>query len=95
MKEAAENKNQFLSNAPFSSSTIQNDKAFQILGEFKEVTKVQRQREEKQKFGVELFKINYIPSSDLEFMEKEIQNLEMVWQHKELWDKRWREIMTQ
>lgn len=35
-----------------------------------------------------------MPSTDLEFVEKEIQNLEMVWQHKESWDKRWNNIMN-
>ncbi len=40
MKEAAENKALFCQNAPFSSSTASNDKAFQILAEFKEITKV-------------------------------------------------------
>jgi dynein heavy chain len=38
-----------------------------------------RKREDNMKFGVDLFKINYVPSSDLEFMEKEITNLETVW----------------
>jgi dynein heavy chain len=42
---------------------------------------------------VELFKINYVPSTDLEFVEKEILNLEAVWLHKEQWDKRLKEIM--
>ncbi len=47
MKEASENKTQFLTNAPFSSSTVSNEKAFLILAEYKEVTKLQRAREEK------------------------------------------------
>lgn len=35
------------------------------------------------KFGFDLFKISYIPSQDLEFMEKEITQLVNIWKTKE------------
>lgn len=92
-KESAENKGRFLNDAPFSSTTITNDKAFQLLAQFKEETLSLRQREEMQRFGVELFKINYIPSAELEFVEREIESLEKVWNHKESWDNRYKQIM--
>lgn len=44
------------------------------------------------KFGVEFLKINYIPSPDLEFVEKEMDALFNVWTLKESWDKKWEEI---
>lgn len=72
-KESSENKTRFQNDAPFTSTTITNDKAFQLLAQFKEDTKNLRSREEQQKFGVELFKINYIPSADLEYVEREIE----------------------
>jgi dynein heavy chain len=44
------------------------------------------------KFGVDLFKIQYVPSPDLEYVEKEIANLEKVWKQKDEWDSRWEGI---
>jgi len=44
------------------------------------------------KFGVDLFKISYVPSPDLEYVEKEIAQLEKVWKQKDEWDLRWEEI---
>ena len=44
------------------------------------------------KFGFDLFKINYGTSPDLEFLEKEISNLEEVWNTKEDWDKYYEKI---
>jgi dynein heavy chain len=38
------------------------------------------------KFGFDLFKFNYLPSPDLEFMEKEIAQLSYIWHTKEEWD---------
>jgi len=38
------------------------------------------------KFGFDLFKINYGVSPDLEFLEKELGNLEEVWNTKVEWD---------
>jgi dynein heavy chain len=35
------------------------------------------------KFGFDLFKINYVPSPDLEYVEKEIAYLEDVWNTKD------------
>lgn len=51
-----------------------------------------RKREETMKFGVDLFKISYVPSPDLEYVEKEIAQLEKVWKQKDEWDLRWEEI---
>lgn len=42
------------------------------------------------KFGFDLFTINYVPSPELEFMEKEIANLEDVWNTKEKWDQQYK-----
>lgn len=44
------------------------------------------------KFGFDLFKISYIPSPDLEFMEKEIGSLMTIWKMKEEWDQYIRNI---
>lgn len=65
---------------------MNNEKAFSHLHEAKENTKILRKREDTMKFGFDLFKINYIPSPDLEYMEKEIASLEDVWNTKEEWD---------
>jgi dynein heavy chain len=44
------------------------------------------------KFGFDLFKINYVPSPDLEYVEKEITSLEDVWNTKENWDNKYKDF---
>ncbi len=44
------------------------------------------------KFGFELFKIAYDQSEELDYVEKEIENLEKVWRLKDDWDKEWDEV---
>ncbi len=72
MKETSDQKVVFQSNAPYQAANMDNDRAFMLLNEFKENVKTQRKREETMKFGFDLFKINYVPSPDLEYVEKEI-----------------------
>jgi len=72
MKETSDNKALFIGNAPYSSNNIQSEKAFQILLDYKEQVKLLRKREDQMKFGVDLFKISYVPSPDIEFVEKEM-----------------------
>ena len=38
------------------------------------------------KFGFNLFQINYITSQDLEYVEKEINNLKDIWKKRDEWD---------
>ena len=71
-----------------------NDKAFSIIQEQKENIKNLRKREEQMKFGFDLFKINYGTSPDLEFLEKEISNLEEVWNTKEEWDRYYEKVQN-
>lgn len=71
---------------------MDNDRAFMLLNEFKDNVKTQRKREENMKFGFDLFKINYVPSPDLEYVEKEISSLEDVWNTKENWDNKYKEF---
>lgn len=49
-----------------------NDRASLILNEYQDSVKAYRKKEESMKFGFDLFKISYVPSPDLEFMEKEM-----------------------
>lgn len=44
-----------------------------ILQEYADSVKGYRKKEESMKFGFDLFKISYVPSSDLEFIEKEME----------------------
>ena len=44
------------------------------------------------KFGFDLFKIDYPASSDLDAIEKNIDNLEEVWGLKNFWNQRWEEL---
>lgn len=71
---------------------LANEKAFQILNEYKEQVKQLRKKEQNMKFGFELFNINYAPSAELESVEKEISNLEDVWKTKDKWDRQWEEV---
>lgn len=63
-----------------------------ILNEYKENSKGLRKREETMKFGFDLFKISYVPSPDLEYVEKEITALEDVWNTKEEWEQKYKEF---
>lgn len=69
---------------------MDNERAFMILNEYKEMGKSLRKREETMKFGFDLFKINYVSSPDLEYVEKEINQLEDVWKTKEEWDQKYK-----
>jgi dynein heavy chain len=72
MKETSDSKIVFQINAPYQATNMDNDQAFMRLNEYKENAKTLRKREETMKFGFDLFKINYVPSPDLEYVEKEI-----------------------
>lgn len=86
IKETSDGKIVFQSNAPYQATNMDNERAFMILNEYKENSKGLRKREETMKFGFDLFKISYVPSPDLEYVEKEITALEDVWNTKEEWE---------
>jgi len=65
MKETGDNKALFIGNAPYHSREMTSDKAIGILIEYRDSAKQLRKREENMKFGVDLFKIAYVPSPDL------------------------------
>jgi len=65
MKETGDNKALFIGNAPYHSREMTSDKAIGILIEYRDTAKQLRKREENMKFGVDLFKIAYVPSPDL------------------------------
>ena len=69
-KETGDNKYAFQIHAPFSSNGITTEKANSTLNEYRDLTKALRKREEKMRFGVDLFKISYAPSADLEYVEQ-------------------------
>ena len=95
IKETSENKIQFINNAPFSTNGIDsNEKAFAALNDFKEQVKQLRKREEGMKFGFDLFKIHQPPNPDLDYVEKEIDNLEEAWGLKESWVIKWKDVRT-
>jgi len=43
------------------------------------------------KFGLDLFKIGYVPNVDLKFVEDEIDQLRTVWSLKQRWDQDWQD----
>lgn len=57
-----------------------------ILSEYTDAVKAYRKKEESMKFGFDLFSISYVPSPDLDFMEKEINQLNFIWTTKDEWD---------
>ena len=61
-------------------------KAFAVLNEYQEIGQNLRKKEEDMKFGFNLFQINYITSQDLEYVEKEINNLKDIWKKRDEWD---------
>ena len=90
-KDTSDNRDRFMKEAPFTSSfTIES--AFSTLDRYRQNVKELRKAEEDKRFGVELFHINYSPNSDLEYVEKEIKNLEEVWKQKTEWDNQWNEF---
>lgn len=91
MKDTSDNRDRFMKEAPFNSNfTVEN--AFSTLDKYRQNVKELRKAEDDKKFGVELFKINYSPNADLEYVEKEIKNLEEVWNLKNDWDNQWKEF---
>lgn len=78
MKDTSDNKERFLKEAPFNSLNFTVENAFATLEKYRQNVKDLRKIEEEKKFGVELFKINYSPNADLDYVEKEIKNLEEV-----------------
>eukprot|EP00825_Cyclidium_porcatum_P046190 TRINITY_DN71_c0_g1_i2.p1 TRINITY_DN71_c0_g1~~TRINITY_DN71_c0_g1_i2.p1 ORF type:complete len:652 (-),score=150.25 TRINITY_DN71_c0_g1_i2:404-2359(-) len=91
-KDTSDNKIHFQANAPFQCGNLTNEKAFNMLNEYKENVKLLRNKEDKMKFSFDLFKINYAPSPDLETVEKEIDSLEKIWKIKQEYDNQWEQI---
>jgi dynein heavy chain len=60
-----------------------------MLSDFKEQVRSLRNKENSMKFGFNLFGMNPPPNADLDFMEKEIENLEKAWGLKDEWDSEW------
>lgn len=89
MKDTSDNRDRFMKEAPFNSVNFSVENAFSTLDKFRQNVKDLRKVEDDKKFGVELFKINYTPNADLEFVEKEIKSLEQVWVLKNDWDSKW------
>jgi len=84
-----ENKKHFQENAPYSSDKVDNASAKDSIQEHKLLTKDLRDREEKMKFGLDIFKIDHPVYPELSFVEKECNLLEQIWGIKEAWDREW------
>ena len=94
MKDTSDNRDRFMKEAPFNSVHFTVENAFLTLEKYRQNVKELRKGEEDKKFGVELFKINYAPNADLEYVEKEIKNMEEVWTLKNNWDSKWKEMSS-
>lgn len=94
MKDTSDNRDRFMKEAPFNSVHFTVENAFSTLDKYRQNVKELRKGEEDKKFGVELFKINYSPNVDLEYVEKEIMNMEEVWTLKNDWDNKWKELSS-
>ena len=92
MKDTSDNRDRFIKEAPFNSVHFTVEGAFSALEKYRQNVKELRKAEEDKRFGVELFKINYAPNADLEYVEKEIKNLEEVWNLKNEWDNKWKDF---
>lgn len=84
-----ENKKQFQENAPYSSDKVDNTRAKEKVSEYKILTTDLRDREEKMKFGLDIFKIDHPVYPELNFVEKESEMLNKIWMVKEEWDREW------
>jgi dynein heavy chain len=88
-RSVEENKKQFQENAPYSSDKTENTRAKEKIQEYKLLTNDLRDREDKMKFGLDIFKIDHPVYPELSFVEKESGLLEKIWKVKEDWDKEW------
>ena len=93
-RAAEENKKQFQENAPYSSDKIENQRAKEKIQEYKVLTNDLRDRENKMKFGLDIFKIDHPVYNELSFVEKESEMLTNIWKIKEEWDCEWEKWKT-
>lgn len=63
-----------------------------MLKEFKANAAALRKKESDMQFGFKLFSIVYDNSAELSEVEKEIENLENVWNVKNRWDMHWESV---
>jgi len=66
-----------------------NARAFEKLTEFAMITKELRDKEEENKFGLDIFGIEPQPYSEITKVEKQIALLREIWNIKAEWDDQW------
>lgn len=81
-------KNDFEINAPLGSSYT-NQQAFSLLNDYNESVQTLRNRWNDMIFGFKLFDISVVNPADLDYVDKEIKNLEAIWTLKEEWDQKY------
>jgi dynein heavy chain len=93
-KEVKDNEKNFMNQAPYTVDGKSNDvnaRAFEKLTEFAMITKELRDKEEENKFGLDIFGIEPQPYSEITKVEKQIALLREIWNIKAEWDDQWNE----
>ncbi len=93
-KDVIDNKKKFTLEAPYGAEKSMefqitqkdNQRAFEKLQEYKNITKELREKEEEMKFGLDIFDIDPMPQPELNHVEREIVQLTDVWTVKQQWD---------
>jgi dynein heavy chain len=86
-KECQDNKKNFMVQAPYNADKgFDNAKAFEKLQEFKGHTEELRETERAMQFGLDIFEIESGPYPEVAHVEKEIQQLQVLWGLKRAWD---------
>ena len=92
VKEIKENKRNFDKTCPIEVGKETVASALKMMDEFKDQTDEFRERLDKMKFGMDLFKMNFVPAPELVQVETKIEELRMVWMKKQEWNDKWDEL---
>jgi hypothetical protein len=96
-KECQEMKQNFKNHAPYvvnkdANKNDENQKAFSTLKDYKDTTMELRQGEDALKLGLDIFEMEPGTYTEINMVEKEIEDLSNIWTIKKDWDAKWDEL---